>query len=106
MPALTNTRLALVIGLSLTTASTLAAPQSFQTARSFAMAGTGVAVAHPASAASNNPAMMAATHHQWSDDFGLILPSIYVRAADEEETIDQIDGIQASDFCQEFLYLI
>ncbi|OEY65544.1 conjugal transfer protein TraF [Marinobacter sp. X15-166B] len=94
MPAYTKVRLALAIGLSLTAASTLAAPQNFQTARSFAMGGTGVAVAHPASAAAANPAMMAATHHDWSDDFGLILPSIYVRAADEEETVDQIDDIQ------------
>ena len=38
--------------------------------------------------------MMASKHHEWSDDFGLILPSVNARFADEEETVDQIDGIQ------------
>lgn len=94
MSALTKTRLALAVGLSLTAASALAAPQNFQTARSFAMGGTGVAVAHPASATSTNPAMMAADQHEWSDDFGLILPSVYGRVADGEKIVDQIDDIQ------------
>ncbi len=89
-------RLALAIGLSITTTSALAGAQAFQTARSFGMAGTGVAIAHPASANSSNPAMLAAQQHQWSDDFGLILPSVNARFADEEETIDQIDAIQAT----------
>ena len=38
--------------------------------------------------------MMAADHHEWSNDFGLMLPSVNARFADEEETVDQIDDIQ------------
>jgi hypothetical protein len=64
------------------------------------MGGTGVAIAHPAAAGASNPAMMASKHHDWSDDFGLILPSVNARFADEEETVDQIDGIQ--DLIDEF----
>ncbi|WP_413468745.1 conjugal transfer protein TraF [Marinobacter sp.] len=89
-------RLALAIGLTITTSSALAGAQAFQTARSLAMGGTGVAVAHPAGANVSNPAMLAADQHSWSDDFGLILPSVNARFADEEETIDQIDDIQGT----------
>lgn len=88
------TKLSLAIGLSIATTSTIASPQAFMSSRSFAMGGTGVAVAHPAAAGATNPAMMAADHHDWSNDFGLILPSVNARFADEEETIDQIDDIQ------------
>lgn len=87
-------KLSLAIGLSIATTSAMASPQAFMSSRSFAMGGTGVAVAHPAAAGATNPAMMAAEHHDWSDDFGLILPSVNARFADEEETIDQIDDIQ------------
>lgn len=87
-------RLFIALGLSVAATSALASPQAFMSSRSFAMGGTGVAVAHPSTATSANPAMMAADHHAWSDDFGLMLPSINVRVADEEETIDQIDSIQ------------
>jgi hypothetical protein len=90
------TKLSLAIGLSIATTSAMASPQTFMSSRSFAMGGTGVAVAHPAAAGASNPAMMAAEHHDWSDDFGLILPSVNARFADEEETIDQIDDIQDS----------
>ncbi|MBJ6136923.1 conjugal transfer protein TraF [Marinobacter litoralis] len=58
------------------------------------MGGTGIAVAAPSAAPSTNPAMMASQQHGWSDDFGLMLPSVNVRAADEEETVDQVDDIQ------------
>ena len=88
------TKLSLAIGLSVPPTAALASPQAFMSSRSFAMGGTGVAVAHPAAAGMSNPAMLAADHHQWSDDFGLILPSVNARMADEEETIDQIDDIQ------------
>lgn len=88
------TRLSVAIGLAAAATSALASPQQFMSARSFAMAGTGVATAHPADAAMTNPAMMAADHHDWSDDFGVIFPSVNARAADEEETVDQIDDIQ------------
>lgn len=88
------TKLSLAIGLSIATTSAIASPQAFMSSRSFAMGGTGVAVAHPAAAGATNPAMMAADHHEWSNDFGLILPSVNARFADEEETIDQIDDIQ------------
>jgi hypothetical protein len=87
-------RLFIALGLSVAATSALASPQAFMSSRSFAMAGTGVAVAHPSSATSENPAMMAADHHSWSDDFGLTLPSVNVRVADEEETVDQVDSIQ------------
>lgn len=88
------TKLSLAIGLSIATTSAMASPQAFMSARSFAMGGTGVAIAHPAAAGASNPAMMATEHHDWSDDFGLILPSVNARFADEENTIDQIDNIQ------------
>jgi len=93
-------KLSLAIGLSVATTSALASPQAFMSARSFAMGGTGVAVAHPSAAPSANPAMMAAEQHDWADDFGLMLPSVNARAADEEEVIDQVDDIQ--DLIKEF----
>ncbi|KEF30500.1 MAG: type IX secretion system membrane protein PorP/SprF [Gammaproteobacteria bacterium] len=88
------TKLSLAIGLSVATTSALASPQQFMSSRSFAMAGTGVAVSSPVEATAKNPALMAGSHHEWSDDFGLILPSVNARAADEEETVDQVDDIQ------------
>ncbi|MDX1755472.1 MAG: conjugal transfer protein TraF [Marinobacter sp.] len=95
MTGIRVSRLALAIGLTASTTTTvMAAPQTFQTARSFAMGGTGVAVAHPATANIANPAMLADDHHDWADDFGLILPSVNARFADEEEVVDQIDDIQ------------
>ncbi|WP_227664328.1 conjugal transfer protein TraF [Marinobacter litoralis] len=87
-------KLSLAIGLSIATTSALASPQAFMSSRSFAMGGTGIAVAAPSAAPSTNPAMMASQQHGWSDDFGLMLPSVNVRAADEEETVDQVDDIQ------------
>jgi hypothetical protein len=87
-------KLSLAIGLSVASTAALASPQSFMSARSFAMGGTGVAVAHPSAAPSANPAMMAAQQHEWADDFGLMLPSINARMADEEEVVDQVDDIQ------------
>ena len=90
----------LAAALCVASASALASPQAFMSSRSFAMGGTGVAIAHPAAAGASNPAMMASKHHEWSDDFGLILPSVNVRAADEEKTIDQVDDIQ--DLIDEF----
>src|SRR5690606_37464920 len=36
------------------------------------------------------------THHAWSDDFGLILPSVNVRFPDGEEVLDQVDDLQDS----------
>lgn len=98
------TKLSLAIGLSIATASAMASPQSFMSARSFGMGGTGVAVAAPSDAPAENPAMMAADHHSWNDDFGLTLPSVNVRAADEEETVDQVDDIQ--DVIDEFDRLV
>ncbi|MCK0163148.1 conjugal transfer protein TraF [Marinobacter sp. S6332] len=90
-----NSKLCLVLGMSMVSSSALASPQAFMSSRSFAMGGTGVAIAHP-SAASANPAMMAADQHDWADDFGFTLPSINARVADEEEVVDQIDDIQDS----------
>lgn len=86
--------LPLAIGLVAASGAALAGPQGFTSARSFAMGSTGVAVAHPATANTANPAMLAAGQHEWADDFGLILPSVNARFADEEEVIDQIDDIQ------------
>ncbi|WP_431474127.1 conjugal transfer protein TraF [Marinobacter sp. KM021] len=87
-------KLSLAISLSIATTSALASPQAPISARSFAMGGTGVAVAHPSAAPLANPAMMAAPQHDWADDFGLMLPSVNARFADEEEVVDQIDDIQ------------
>lgn len=82
------------VGLFIATTPAIASPQAFMSSRAFAMGGTGVAISHPASATTTNPAMMAADQHDWSDDFGLTLPSLNARIADEEETVDQIDDIQ------------
>ncbi|WP_138435451.1 conjugal transfer protein TraF [Marinobacter shengliensis] len=87
-------KLSLAISLAIATTSALASPQAAMSARSFAMGGTGVAVAHPSAAPLANPAMMAAPQHDWADDFGLMLPSVNARFADEEEVVDQIDDIQ------------
>jgi hypothetical protein len=57
------TKLSLAIGLSVATSSVMASPQTFMSSRSFAMGGTGVAVSHPAEAASKNPALMAGDQH-------------------------------------------
>jgi hypothetical protein len=84
----------LAVALCLASASVLASPEFFKSSRSFAMGGTGVAIAHPAAAGASNPAMMAADQHDWADNFGVMLPSVNVRAADEEETVDQVDAIQ------------
>lgn len=89
-----HARLVLAIGLAATTGTAIAGPQSFTTARSFAMGGTGVAVAQPASANTANPAMMAMQQHDWANDFGLILPSVNARMADDEKVVDQIDDVQ------------
>lgn len=89
-------RLALAVALCASSTAALAAPQSFNTARSLGMGGTGVAIAHPATANMANPAMLASKHHDWSNDFGLIIPSVSARYADEEEVIDQIEDIQDS----------
>jgi len=90
-------RLTIAIAITITAApsTAFAAPQSFKTARSLAMGGAGVAIAHPASANIANPAMLDSRHHDWSDDFGLILPSVNAAYADEEEVVDRIDNIQA-----------
>lgn len=90
------TKLSVAIGLSIATSSALASPQSFMSARAFAMGGTGVAVAHPSSAPVSNPAMMASKQHGWADDFGLIFPSLNARFADEEKVLDQIEDTQDS----------
>lgn len=90
---LRRTLLTAISATTLVATSAYASP-AFTNARALAMGGTGVATAHPAAAAALNPAMMAATHHEWSDDFGLILPSVNVRFADEEEVLDQVDDLQ------------
>lgn len=85
---------ALAISVAVISSTALAAPDSFSSARSLGMGGTGVAVASPVDAASKNPARLAANHHDWQNGFGLMLPSVNARLADEEEVIDQIDDIQ------------
>ena len=85
---------ALAVSVALISSTALAAPASFSSARSLGMGGTGVAAASPVDAASTNPALMASDHHGWSDDFGLLLPSVNARVADEEEVTDQVDTIQ------------
>lgn len=97
-------KLSLAIGLSIATSSAVATPKSFMSARSFAMGGTGVAVATPSAAPSSNPAMMALEQREWTSDLGLMIPSLHARYADEEEVINQIDDIQHSinNFDEEF----
>ena len=88
-------RLTIAIAIAAASSTAFAAPQSFKTSRSLAMGGAGVAIAHPASANISNPAMLVSGHHDWVDDFGLILPSINAAYADEEEVVDRIDDIQS-----------
>lgn len=88
--------LALSVGLVIAQSqSVFAAPNAFQDARSFAMGGTGVASSSPASASFHNPALLAIKHEEKHDGFGLILPSVNVKYADDEEVVDQIDDIQS-----------
>lgn len=88
--------LALSVGLVIAQSQTVvAAPNAFQDARSFAMGGTGVASSSPASASFHNPALLAIKHEEKHDGFGLILPSVNVKFADDEEVVDQIDDIQS-----------
>ncbi len=88
--------LALTVGLIVAQSQTIsAAPNAFQDARSFAMGGTGVASSSPASASFHNPALLAIKHEEKHDGFGLILPSVNIKYADDEEVVDQIDDIQS-----------
>jgi len=73
---------------------TLAAPNPFQDARSFAMGGTGVAASTPGSASFHNPALLAIEHEEKHDGFGLIFPSVNAKIADDEAVVDQVDDIQ------------
>lgn len=84
--------IAMSICLAAGTAS--ASSQSSLAPRALAMGGTGVAVARPSAATSANPAMMAAGHPAWANDFELTVPFISARIADEAKTFDQVDDIQ------------
>ncbi|MFE8070827.1 conjugal transfer protein TraF [Marinobacteraceae bacterium S3BR75-40.1] len=71
-----------------------AGPDSFRDARSFAMGGTGVAAARASSASFFNPALLSVKQNDEHDDFGLTLPSVNARVADDEEVVDTIDDVQ------------
>ena len=87
--------LALSVGVIIANAQLAsAAPNAFQDTRSFGMGGTGVAASSPAAASFHNPALLAIKHEDKHDGFGLILPSINVKAADDEEVVVQIEDIQ------------
>ena len=87
--------LALSTGIILANSQLVAAaPNTFQDARSFAMGGTGVAASSPAAASFHNPALLAIKHEEKHDGFGIIFPSVNVKAADDEEVVDQIDNLQ------------
>src|SRR5690606_17077458 len=64
---LRRTLLTAISATTLVATSAYASP-AFTNARALAMGGTGVATAHPAAAAALNPAMMAATHHEWRSE--------------------------------------
>lgn len=95
---------ALVVALSLPmlTSQVLAGPSNFGDARSIAMGGTGVASASPTGASFFNPALVASKHDDSKDDFGLVLPSINVRAADEEEVVNRLTDYQDSNTFETF----
>lgn len=71
-----------------------AQPPKFVDARSFAMGGVGVASATPTSAMFFNPALMAAKHLDERDSFGVVVPSIHLRAADDNDVRDELDDIE------------
>ncbi len=83
-----------ISAITLGSAPVFAAPSAFSDARSFAMGGVGVASSAPAAASFFNPALLAVKHSSARDDFGMILPSINVTAADEDDLIDSVDDIQ------------
>ncbi|QKT02852.1 conjugal transfer protein TraF [Ectothiorhodospiraceae bacterium 2226] len=80
---------AAVTGACVTAAQ--AAPFTALDARALGMAGTGVAAGAPHQAALYNPALLAAHPDQ---RFGLMLPSIGVRAADPQDLFDELDDFQ------------
>lgn len=99
-PQFCSSKIALVFAVSsslLISSKVYAGPNSFIDARAFAMGGVGVASSHPAHASFFNPALLAITHHDAKDDFGLVLPSLNARFADDEEVVDQLDDFQDSD---------
>jgi len=88
-------RLTVAISLCVISSQALSSPQVFSSARNFAMGGTGVASSMPSAAAAKNPALMAADHHDWADDFGISL-SVGARVADGEDVQGQAEDIQDS----------
>lgn len=73
-------------------AITMSAAAQANDNRSFAMGGAGVANGNYYQAASLNPALAAA--YEDRDNFGLILPSLYVEVADQDEVFDAVDDFQ------------
>ena len=87
---LTRIALACSLGLGLTLTQSAVAQDN----RTFAMGGAGVANGNYYQAASLNPALVAA--YEDRDHFGLILPSLYAEATDEDEVFDAVDDFQDS----------
>jgi len=84
--------LSTLIGLTLSSCyiSPINAAQNYFQSRSDAMGGTGVASAHYLSAPLINPALLARFSH--TDDFGLLLPTVGVQIADNDNAIDGINN--------------
>ena len=90
---------ALTIAVALaSTSQAFAGSPTFVDARAFAMGGVGVASARPAAASFYNPALLAVKQKEKADGLGVLFPSVYAMANDEDKLRDEID-----DFDEEIL---
>jgi hypothetical protein len=82
------------VGLSVLSATTLAAPFGAYDARSAGMGNVGVAAGTLAGAPFFNPALLTAQKHD--DDFALVLPTAGAHIADTQGLIDDVDAFQTA----------
>ncbi|WP_126802578.1 conjugal transfer protein TraF [Aliidiomarina minuta] len=79
---------------ALTIALATATSVSYADNRTQAMGGAGVANGKYTQAASLNPALVA--NYMQRDNFGLVLPAVFIELADSDELVDSIDNFQDS----------
>lgn len=83
--------LVLAMTAGMMASSQAAAFGSYFDARNDGMGGIGVATTHYGSAAMVNPALV--SKYDESDDFSLVLPTIGVQVSDQDDLIDNLDGL-------------
>ncbi|CAM3087471.1 conjugal transfer protein TraF [Vibrio rarus] len=88
------TKVALCLGVALLGSNVTYANNFYADGRTTGMGGTGVASGNYLAASFINPALLA--NSQPDDGFGLLLPSIGIRAVDSDETLSHINDLQDS----------